>query len=369
MYTNFAALTDEHLTVWKRDVWRWARNRSFINKFMGKSNDSMIQHITELKKSEKGARAVITLVADLQGDGVAGDRTLEGNEEAILSYDQVILVDQLRSATRSQGRISEQKSVVSFRENCRNVLGYWLSDRFDRMAFLTLSGLDYSWHTNGTRNLNSDLKKLEFSANVSAPTANRHLRWDATTKSLLPGDTSSVSAADTPVWAMIVEAKAYAKNQYIREIRGEAGMEMYHCFMDPSGFAKLKLDRNFLDAWQKAMPRSKNNPLFKGMTDGIMVDGIMFHEFRHVFSTAGATAGNKWGTAGDVDGQRVLLCGSQALGFADIGMPTWEEEMFDYKNQLGVSVGKMCGMKKPFFRSNSTQTVEDFGVLCIDTAI
>ena len=61
--TNFAALTSEQLTVWKRDVWRAARHYQFMNRFTGTGNDSMIQRITELTESEKGARAVITLVA------------------------------------------------------------------------------------------------------------------------------------------------------------------------------------------------------------------------------------------------------------------------------------------------------------------
>ena len=86
------------------------------------------QHITELKKSEKGARAVITLLADLEGDGVAGDRTLEGNEEAMKSYDQVIRIDQLRHANRHEGRMADQKSVVEFRNNSRDVLATgWLN--------------------------------------------------------------------------------------------------------------------------------------------------------------------------------------------------------------------------------------------------
>ena len=71
--TNFGLLTDEQKTTWSMDFWSQARNLSFINKFLGKSENSVIQHITELKKSEKGARAVITLVADMEGDGVVGD--------------------------------------------------------------------------------------------------------------------------------------------------------------------------------------------------------------------------------------------------------------------------------------------------------
>jgi hypothetical protein len=136
--TNFTKLTTEQLTIWSRDTWRYARNMSFVNKFLGSDENSMIQRITELKKDEKGARAVITLLADLEGDGVAGDRTLEGNEEAMKSYDQVIRIDQLRHANRHEGRMADQKSVLDFRKNSKNVLAYWLADRIDQMAFLTL---------------------------------------------------------------------------------------------------------------------------------------------------------------------------------------------------------------------------------------
>lgn len=62
--TNFGLLTSEQKTVWSMDLWKQARNHSFINRFLGKGPNSLIQHITELKKSEKGARAVITLLAD-----------------------------------------------------------------------------------------------------------------------------------------------------------------------------------------------------------------------------------------------------------------------------------------------------------------
>ena len=103
--TNFSLLTAEQKTVWSMDLWKQARNMSFVNKFLGKGPNSLIQHITELKKSEKGARAVITLLADLTGDGVAGDRQLEGNEEAMQTFDQVIRIDQLRHANRHEGKI------------------------------------------------------------------------------------------------------------------------------------------------------------------------------------------------------------------------------------------------------------------------
>lgn len=364
--TNFANMTDEEKTVWSRDLWRHARNNQFMNRFTGSGPNSMIQRITELTKSEKGARAVITLIADLEGDGISGDRTLEGNEEAGKSYDQVIQLDQLRHATRHEGRMADQRSIVNFRETAMNNLAYWLADRCDQLAFLTLSGVSYSMHTNGKPRVGSDFVNLEFASDVSAPTSDRLLVWDENGFGV-NATNASLTAKDTPTWKMLVEAKAYAKDNYIRPIRGESGMEVYNVFMTPQGIAKLKQDEDFMKAWQNAMPRSSSNPLFKG-APVIYVDGLAIYEYRHVYNTKGAASGDKWG-GGTVDGQRVLLCGTQALAYADIGSPEWVEKMFDYDNQQAISTGKIIGMKKPVFHSQVSGSNQDFGVIAIDTAI
>lgn len=367
-YTNFGRLTDEEKTVWSMDFWEQARNAQFLSKFTGTTSDSLVQRITELRKTEKGARAVITLIPDLEGDGVAGDRTLEGNEEALTSSDQVIQIDQLRHANRHRGRMAEQASVVTFREQSRDKLKYWMADRLDQMAFLTLSGVAYTYKTNGATRVGSDLQYLDYADDVTAPSTNRHRRWDATT-GLEAGDTSAVAAADTPSWAMLVELKAYAKDHYIRPIRTVNGVEFFHVFMTPQGMAKLKQDSDFLANLRSAGPRGESNELFKG-TDTVFVDGMAISEYRHVFNTRGATSGSgKWGSGSDVDGQRVLFCGAQSLAYADIGMASWEEEGFDYGNQQGISIGKIAGLLKPVFYSNIDAGDEDFGVVACDTAI
>ena len=366
--TNFGRLTSEEKTVWSMDFWKAARNYSFLDKFVGSGSDALIQRITELKKTEKGARAVITLVGDLVGDGIAGDRTLEGNEESMKSYDQVIRIDQLRHANRNEGKLAEQKSVVTFREQSRDKLAYWMSDRMDQMAFLTASGISYAFHTNGKARVGSDLPFLEYADDVTAPSTNRHRRWDAAT-GLEAGDTSAVVVADTPSWAMLVELKAYAKDSFIRPIRGEGGIEFFHVFMTPQGMAKLKQDSDYLANIRTAGARGPGNDLFKG-TDTVFVDGLAISEYRHVYNTKGATSGSgKWGAGSDVEGQRVLFCGAQAMGLADIGEAEWNEKGFDYDNQQGVSIGKIFGYLKPVFYSNYNESDEDFGLIVCDTAI
>ncbi len=362
-YTNFAKLTDNEKVVWSMDFWSKARNYMFLNKFIGTGQDAVIQRITELRKTEKGAKAIITLVNDLEGDGVAGDRQLEGNEEELTQEDQVIQIDQLRNANRSQGQMAEQRSVVTFRTESRDKLAYWAADRMDQMAFLTLAGIDYGQHNNGSSRVGSQLPLLEFAADVKAPTARREMGYNNTTNTLEQTPTSAVTKADNQIsWAGIVELKAYAKDEYVRQIRDVNGIAYYHLFLTPKAMAKLKQDPDYLANLRNAGVRGPSNDLFKG-TDTVYVDGIAISEYRLVPNTQGATVGNKWGAGSDVDGCAALLCGAQAMGYADIGNASWVEKEFDYDNQPGISIGKIMGMLKPQFKSKISGDAQDFGVI------
>ena len=377
--TNFASLTSNQLTAWSRDFWRVARNMSFINQFAGAGQNAMVQRVTELTKNEKGTKAVITLLADMTGDGLTGDNTLEGNEEALRSFDITIELDQLRFANRMSGRLADQKSVVNFREQSRDALAYAMSDRIDQLAFLTLSGIAYTNKTNGAlRNASPtaghDLADLEFSSDVSAPTGDRHRRVNG--NDLAAGDTTAVAATDVLKYRHIVDLKAYAKDNYIRGMRAAGNQEVFHLFVTPSQMADLKLDSDFLANVRQASIRGPQNELFSG-TSSLMVDGVMVHEFRHVYNTSGATsgtssnagaAGYKWGSNADVTGARALFCGAQSLAMADIGLPEIVEDTFDYENQAGISIGKIFGLRKPKYNSDHSGSVQDFGVIALDTA-
>ena len=377
--TNFSALTSEQLTVWSRDFWRVARNMSFINQFAGSGPNAMVQRISELTQSEKGARAVITLLADMTGDGVVGDNTLEGNEEALRAYDIVVQLDQLRFANRLAGRLADQKSVVNFREHSRDALAYAMADRIDQLAFLTMSGVSYGVKNNGalrnTLGSGQNLSDLAFSGDVTAPTTNRHRRWDASS-GLVAGDVTAVVAADTIKYETIVALKAYAKDNYIRGIRAAGNEEVFHLFVTPQVMADLKLDSDFLANVRNAGVRGPSNELFSG-SSSLMVDGVMVHEFRHVFNTNGATSGAsgnagsngyKWGANADIDGSACLFVGAQGLAMADIGLPEIVEDSFDYGNQNGISIGKIFGFKKPKYNSDHNGAVEDFGIIRLDVA-
>lgn len=364
--TNFAALTPEQKIVWSRDVWRDARDMSFINKFVGTSENSVIQRITELTKTEKGEKVLMHLLADLTDDGVIGDNEREGNEEEMMTYTDDITIDLISHGVRQKGKLADQKTVVGFREHARDVLSYWLANRMDQLAFLTLAGIGYDKNNDGSARTSGAFASLAFAADVSAPTANRHYRVDATT-GIEAGDTAAVAAADVLTYDHIVDLTTLAKTNYIKPLMA-GGKEYYVAFVRPEALAQLKKDQDFQRAVVTGLPRSEANPFFSGGT--VTVDGLVFHEHRLVYNTKGATSGtDKWGSGSDIDGSRMVIAGSQALGMADIMGPEWSEKLFNYDSSPGINIDKMFGLLKPKYYTNYSKSIEDFGAMCVDHAI
>ena len=366
--TNFAALTPEQKMVWSRDLWKEARDMSFFTKFTGGPN-SVVQRITELTKTEKGELVIMHLLADLVDDGVTGDNEREGAEEEMLSYSDTITIDLISHGVRQKGKLAEQKTVIEFRSNARDRLAYWLSNRMDQLGFLTMSGIDYSFNLDGSPRTSGAFPSLAFAADVSAPTANRHVNITGAAGNytgLDSGDTAAITPEAKLTYEAIVDLGVYAKTSYLKPIVA-GGKEYYVLFVRPEALAQLKKDPDFQRAVVTGQQRGDSNPFFTGGT--VTVDGMVIHEHRMVFNTKGAADGSKWGAAGDVDGSRMLLCGPQAMGMADLGAPEWNEKWFQYNSSPGINVDKMFGLMKPKFKSTYSGTVEDFGVIAVNHAV
>jgi N4-gp56 family major capsid protein len=360
--TNFAALTPQQKIVWSRDVWSAARDQMFVKRFMGTGDNAVIQRITELTKTEKGEQVIMFLVADLVDDGVIGDNEREGNEESMQSYSQIINIDLMTHSVRNKGKMADQKTVIKFRETGKDRLAYWLANRVDQLAFLTLSGISYAFQNNGLARTTSPFPNLSFAANVAAPTSKRSLMWNGS--ALVTSNTATIDATYIPSYRMIVDAIAYAKSHYIKPLMS-GGKEYYVMFVAPGTLAALKKDPDYQRAVVGvATKMGTDSPFFTGGT--VTVDGAVLHEHRLVYNTKGAPSGSKYGAGGTIDGTRTLLCGAQAMGMADIGTPEWFEKEFQYGSQQGINVDKMLGMLKPQFYSIYDASTQDFGVLAID---
>lgn len=360
--TNFAALAPKQKVVWSRDVWAAARDQMFISKFVGTGEGAMIQRITELTKTERGEQVLMQLVADLTDDGVVGDNEREGNEEAMQAYSQIVNIDLISHGVKNKGKLADQKTVIRFRETGRDRLAYWLANRIDQLAFLTMSGVSYAYLNNGALRASTAFPSLAFAADVSAPSSKRSVMWNGT--ALVTSDTSAITSSFVPSYKMIVDSIAYAKTNYVKPLMS-GGKEYYVMLVQPGTLAALKKDADYQRAVVNlALKDGTNSPFFTGGT--VTIDGAVIHEHRLVYNTKGAASGSKWGSGGLVDGTRTLLCGAQALGFADLGAPEWDEKLFQYGSQQGINIDKMFGLLKPKFYSIYNKSVEDFGVVAID---
>jgi N4-gp56 family major capsid protein len=378
METNFAQLSPDQIKVIQTVMRHEMETASFLlPRFCGKGQNYPIEKITELRRMEGGGTEVImNLVNHLVGDGgvgsVGGKR--EGREEKMFRSQQKIQIDEIFNSVRSGGKLAEQASVVQFRKEAKPALKYWHANRADQLIMLTASGISYAYNLDGSTRasitdqegtpISSDFASLNFAADIKAPSAKRHRRWDGTAKALVAGDTTAVTTSDVPTYKMLLMAKAYAKTHKMMPLQA-GGKEWYVVLMTPYSLAMLKNDADYKNAVIQGGVRGDDNAFFTG---GIAtIDGLVLVEYENVYNTTGAAT--RWGAGGDVNGTRTLLWGAQAIGYADLevgGEPVYEEKKFEYGTQDGIRVSKFLGILKPQFYSTFDRSVEDFSCLAID---
>lgn len=364
--TDFSALSDARKRVWASEIWKAYRDNSFwfANGFIGESQkdyNKPIYRVTDLTETERGLECVMQLVLDLAGDGTVGDNKLEGNEENLVNDSQIIKIDMLRHGVRSKGEMAEQGTVIRFRAEAKDKLGFWLPDKLDELMFLTGSGRAYSLRVNGATRTNSQLTQLKFASDVAAATTNRiKYAGPATSEGTL-------TANDKMSWAFLVTARQYAVTNGVKPIR-DRGKDYYAVVMSPAQRRDLVLDPTYQTIVSRAAERGSKNPLFDHAM--VTVDGLVIYEHRKVFNTSGLASASKWGSGGLIDGAQALMMGSQALGFATIGNAFWREsDNTDYGNRPGIGYGRKFGLLKPRFKSPSNNNSrEDFGLVSLKTA-
>jgi N4-gp56 family major capsid protein len=370
--TDFGALTAAQKKVWAMTIWKAGRDQSFwfSKGFIGTSDrdtNSPIQRVTELTETERGLECVMQLVLDLQNDGTVGDNELEGNEEAMINDAQTIRIDQLRHGVKSKGEMAEQATVIRFREQGKDKLSFWISDKIDELMFLTLSGVSYTYTYNGATRVNSQLPELTFAADVVAPSSNRVLYAGSASS------TSTLTSSDTLDWAFVTEGNTVAMEKRLRPIRS-GGKNYYILVIHPRQRRDLVNDPTYQTIVSRAEKSGSKNPLFTGAM--ATIDSTVIHVHNKVYNTSSLTSGSKWGSGGTIDGAQALFLGAQAGGIATLGSMFWREsDQTDYQNRPGIGVGRKIGMLKPQFLSvydetsgPGSATRQDFGVVSLYTA-
>ncbi|WP_299949078.1 N4-gp56 family major capsid protein [uncultured Ruegeria sp.] len=360
--TEFGVNHPLAVKVWSKQLAAEAYRKTYIGKFIGKGEDSLIQEKVDLKKSA-GDKITCGLNVQLQGDGVQGDSTLEGNEEALQFYDDSVIVDQLRHATRSKGKMSEQRVPYNIRNTGKDRLADWWARRMETSFFNQICGYTAATDTRFTGN-NA----------VTAPTSNRILRGgnQSDDQSITSGDPFLLQHIDVARERAETSSTENDTGPLIRPIR-YMGDDYYVMFLHDHQVTSLRTDAatagNWVDIQKAAMQGGdvRDNPIFTGALG--VYNGVILHKSNYVtqgvHSSTGAAVANT---------RRAVLCGAQSatIAFGSENGATrysWKEELFDYGNQLGVSAGSIYGLKKTKFTpaDDSATNAEDFGTIVVTT--
>ena len=347
--------------VWSKDLAVEAIRKTYIGKFIGEGKDSLIVRKDDLKKAA-GDQITCGLRVQLQGDGVQGDATLEGNEEALSFYDDSLLVNQLRHAVRTKGKMTEQRVPYNLRAESRDGLSDWWADRMDTWFFNQICG-------------NTAVTDTRYTGHnaAMAPSANRIIRAGN------QSDDQSLTSSDIMTLDLIDIARERAETFKIADNTGPVmrpikymGADYYVMFLHDYHVTSLRTSTatgQWQDIQKSAMQGGdvRDNPIFTGALG--IYNGVVLHKANRVTQGVNSSTGAAVTTA-----RRAVFCGAQAamIAFGGDSGPSsfnWSEEMFDYGNQLGVKAGAISGMKKCKYvpENDATTNAEDFGTLVVST--
>ncbi len=341
------ALAVQH---WSKELAREALSKTSAIRFMGKGKNALCQYKEEAKKV--GEKITYGLRMQLSGNGISGDNTLEGNEEALTVYSDSIYLDQLRHAVRSGGMMSEHRVHHSTRDEAKDGLADWWADRIDESFFNQLGGVSATATIFTGMQAATDPIDASDTDHYFFPPDGGTLTTEAGVASASASAIFKLNCIDDFV------RRAKTISPLIRPIMINGG-EHWVCFLHPNQVLDLRTNTDtgqWLDIQKAAMQGGKisKNPIFTGALG--MYNGVVIHENTRV------PAGNTTPSAGSV--KRAIFAGAQALGiaFAKGNGPnkfSWKEKGFDYDNELGVAAGCIWGMKKMRFNS------KDFGsIIC-----
>lgn len=343
--------------LWAKRLWVESLRETFLDRFIGTSDKNAIIYLKDELKKSAGDRVTIGLRLQLYGAGIAGDNTLEGNEEALTTYNDTIIIDQLRHAVRSKGKMSEQRVPFNVRQEAMDGLRDWWADRIDTWGFNQLCGFSAQ----------TDIRYTGMQPVLAPDTAHYYRPNSRTTdEALTTGDEMNLQFFDRVISRIKAWQSTLGTPVPIRPIRYKGG-DYYVAFVHPYQTFQLRTNTNagqWADLQKSRLigSGSDDNPIFTGGSFLGIYNGIVIHESSRVTNGVNSTT-----AAAVTNVRRAVICGAQAGLMAtgrdgsDTEKMNWVEETFDYGNQLGVAAGMIGGLKKTQFNS------QDFATFIIAT--
>lgn len=360
------------IKVWSKILDHEALKYTDIGPLIGDDPNSIIHRKTELQKGP-GDQITYGIRMQLNGAGFSENNLAEGNGEALTTYSDALLINELGNVVgvKSEYTIDQQRVPFNLREEAKDGLADWYAKRFSIAFFNQVCG----------NTLQTDVRFTGLNATVAAST-NRIIRQSARASDdlLLSTDTFTVDLIDKAKEAAVSASPKIRPATFgggggsMGSQRRDFNMTLtdrYVMYMDQ--YQVFDMRRNTSTGqWQdivKAVYTSakKENPIYQGAigewngvilrqtvaqnstgSDGVLPRGI----------SATSTAVPNVGRAVLLGGQAAMMAFGQR---GSISKYRWNEELFDHKRRMEVSAWTIHGIKKT--RYNAT----DYGTVVVAT--
>lgn len=121
IFTTSNALTKK---AWDEKLHRETLPEAYWSKFMSTGADQPVHVKTDLEK-DQGDNIKFGLITRLQGAGVTGDNQLEGQEEALVTYDDSVSLEQYRHGVVIRGKLTRKRAAFAITDEAKNMLKQW----------------------------------------------------------------------------------------------------------------------------------------------------------------------------------------------------------------------------------------------------
>jgi len=376
------------LQKWKQRMFKHALVHNSLKSFMGPSDENVIQVDKDFTKA-KGDKMTFALRALDNSDGQGDDGIYEGNESAMVFYDNSVQIHERGHSIKLNGKMTEQRTIIKLRPQGKNTLGEWYSrvlandivSALSNLPTMKLAGVVTGAVASGSSGSTSPVtvnqtaiasgsSKRKFFGGYSGTTltsvADDGLITSATTHRFGTGVISHVKRmAMTHVEPVASAGTVYSP---IRPIMVD-GKKMFLMLISRWQAKDLRNETAWLQAQREANIRGNKNPIFSGAM-GIW-DNVIIHESDYIhtrYGENGVTVSEYFDTTGDACASgiyvaRGLFLGAQAALVAFGQLPSWVEKIHDYKTKYGIHTDVIYGVKKSIFNS------VEFGCITVDTAI
>lgn len=303
----------------------------------------------------------IPLVAKLEGDGVSGNATLDGNEEILANFAFTLTPTYHRNAVRLSEEEKDKPNIDLMRA-AKECLKLWGMEKVkddiivEALGSLTSAGTTVTVNSS-TANINTtgDLWIVDNSDRVLYGAAISNLSAGDHSASLANIDTTNDKLTGDVV--RLARKIARAADPIVRPIKTSNGIETYVMFVGVEAMLDLKEDLETLHS--NAGDRGEGNPLFR--PGDLVWDNVIIREIPEIStlladSTFYATAGNS-----STKVEPWFLCGAQAVGYGLGERPNLiVDKDKDYKFQPGVAVQLKHDIQKFVYNAKDHGLVSGF---------